>query len=96
MNEQRMNWLERYRSYQELLTLSTFNTIEDADGEIGRFLLRGGPGWFTVCAGYVGQSRDQDPAWTHREEFSFSYSDLHLAQHFAALTIGIELIGGPE
>lgn len=96
MSEQRMNWLERYRSYQGLLTLPTFDTIEEAEGVIGRFLLRRSQGSFTVCAGYMGQVRDNDPKWTHREEFGFGHCDLYRAQQQAALVIGMELIGGPE
>lgn len=96
MSERRMNWLERYRSYQELLTLPTFDTIEEAGDVLGRFLLHRAAGSFTVCTGYIGQVRDQDPKWTHREEFSFLLCDMYRAQQQAALAVGIELIGGPE
>jgi len=95
-DEQRMNPLERYRSYQELLALPTYDTAEEADPFEGRFLIRRPLGIYIVCRGYIGQSRGSDPAWTHAEDFSFSYGDYYSAQQRAALTVGMELIGGEE
>ena len=96
MTEQRMNWLERYRSYQEHLTLPTFETGEEADGIEGSFLIRRPLGHFIVCHGYIGQARGQDPAWTFGEDWSFTLCDIYRAQQQAALTVGMELIGGQE
>lgn len=96
MNEWHRNDLERYRSLQELLTLPMFSTEEEADGTIGRFLLRRQLGSYLVCTGYIGQSRDQDPAWTFRDEFSFSHGEMYTLRQRAALQIGLDLIGGME
>lgn len=94
--ENRMNPLQRYRSYQEQLALPTFDTGEEADGTIGRFLIRRPLGYFIVCRGYIGQVRGEDPAWTFGEDWSFTVCDMYGAQQQAALTIGMELIGGAE
>ncbi len=96
MGERRMNWLERYRSYQEFLTLQTFNTLEQAEGFEGRFLLHRSQGSYVVCTGYIGQSRGAPPAWTHNEDIGFAQCDVWRAQRQAALTVGMELIGGKE
>ena len=91
-----MNWLERYRSYQEHLELPTFDTDEEANGTIGQFVIRHAPGHFVVCHGYIGQARGQDPAWTYGEDWSFTICDMYRAQRQAALLVGMELIGGQE
>ncbi len=96
MGERRINPMQRYRSYQEQMTLPTFETGEEADGTEGKFLIRRPFGHFIVCRGYIGQVRDQDPAWTYGEDWSFTLSDMYRAQQQAALTVGIELIGGQE
>lgn len=96
MSERRINSMQRYRSYQEHLALPTFETGEEADGIEGRFLIRRPFGHFIVCRGYIGQVRDQDPAWTFGEDWSFTLCDMYRAQQQAALAVGLELIGGQE
>lgn len=100
MNERRLTPVERYRQYQALLMLPTFDTVEEAksnlqvsEGTFVRFMLRQPLGVRDVCTAYIGQSRDNPPAWTHRVEYSVSPSQVYAARVQAIIMLGTEQLG---
>lgn len=99
MIEERMNALERYRSYRGLLTLPTFDTAKEAEQSVPikengfqRFILRGPLSSYTVCRAYLGRERGQDPSWAYGEEFTFLHVDILYAKQQAASLVGMKFI----
>ena len=103
-NEHRMTDLERYLSYKALLKRPTFDSEEDAranmraaEGKFRRFLIRGRLGTYKVCYAFMTQPRGSDELqWAYNEEYTFSHTDMRLAENRAALAIGTELVRSME